>query len=196
MRTEIRIAGTGGQGQVLAAQVLAEAAGVYGGMHAVQTQFYEPSIRGGSACGDVVISDEPISFPWVLAPDVLVAQHQVALDYQPGRVREGMTNLDDLKPTSIVLADTVYVTRIPTMRARTYKVPLTLAADQVGMRRAANMVTLGALARITGLVGLEALEKAVLNRAPRGKEEINLKALRAGYALDPAALEEVPAAPL
>ena len=54
MRTEIRFAGVGGQGSVLASTILAEAAGGLGGQEAVQTQFYEAAVRDGAAAGDIV----------------------------------------------------------------------------------------------------------------------------------------------
>ena len=115
MRTEIRFAGIGGQGSVLASTILAEAAGGLGGQEAVQTQFYEAAIRDGAAAGDIVLGDEPITFPWVLAPDYLVAQHQGAL----------RAHLEVVKPGGVVIADTVYAPQIPETTATVYHVPLT-----------------------------------------------------------------------
>jgi 2-oxoglutarate ferredoxin oxidoreductase subunit gamma len=176
MRTEVRFAGIGGQGSVLASTILAEAAGVYGGREAVQTQFYEAAIRGGSAAGDVVIGDEPITFPWVLNPNYLIAQHQ-------GAVR---AHLSTVRPGGTIIADTVYVTDIPAFDGVVYHVPLTDIADALGLRRVANIVSLAVLAKISGVVPIEALEKAVDARSPMGSAPLNLKALREGYQIDPA----------
>lgn len=172
MRTEVRFAGIGGQGSVLASTVFAEACGG-AGLEAVQTQFYEAAIRGGAAAGDTVVGDEPVTFPWVLNPDYLVAQHQ-------GAIR---AHLSLVKPTSVVLADTIYVTEIPDTEAAVYHVPLTEIADGVGLRRVANMVALAVLAKVSGLVSFENLEQAVLARSPLGSAEINQTALRQGYDL-------------
>lgn len=171
MRTEVRFAGIGGQGSVLASTILAEAAGVYGGLEAVQTQFYEAAIRGGAAAGDVVIGDTPITFPWVLSPDYLIAQHQ-------GAIR---AHLSTLAPGGIVIADTVYVSDVPDIDGSVYLLPLTEMADEIGLRRVANIIALAALAKISGLVKVEHLEEAVLARSPFGSGPLNQRALHRGF---------------
>ncbi len=72
-RTEIRLAGEGGQGMILAGIILAEAAAIYDGKNAVQTQSYGPEARGGASKSEVVISASEIDHPEVLEADVLVA---------------------------------------------------------------------------------------------------------------------------
>lgn len=173
MRVEVRFAGIGGQGSVLASTILAEAAG-RAKLEAVQTQFYEAAIRGGAAAGDTVIGDAAITFPWVLNPDYLVAQHQ-------GAIR---AHLEGVDPGGVVLADSIYVTDIPATPATVYHVPLTEIADEVGNRRVANMVALAAFAKLSGLIPFEALEGAVLARSPFGSGPTNQKALQRGFDLD------------
>jgi 2-oxoglutarate ferredoxin oxidoreductase subunit gamma len=182
MRTEVRFAGIGGQGSVLASTILAEAAGVFAGFEAVQTQFYEAAIRGGAAAGDIVIGDTPITFPWVLNPDYLVAQHQ-------GAIR---AHLSSVRPGGTVIADTVYVNEIPSVDAHVYHLPLTDIADGLGLRRVANIVGLGALARISGLVKIEDLDAAVMARSPMGSGQLNKKALYEGYQIKPEQFLRVP----
>ncbi len=63
MKQEIRFAGYGGQGVILAAVILAEAAGLYENKEVAQTQSYGPEARGGAARADVVISDNAITYP-------------------------------------------------------------------------------------------------------------------------------------
>ena len=77
-RTEIRLAGEGGQGMILAGIILAEAAAIYDGKKAVQTQSYGPEARGGASRSEVVISDGEIDHPEVLSADVVVALSQAA----------------------------------------------------------------------------------------------------------------------
>ena len=179
MRKDIRFSGIGGQGVVLASQVLAEAAGVYQGLHAVQTQFYGYAIRGGPSTGDVVISSEPVTYPWVQRPDVFVAMAQSALD----------TGWKGVRPDGLVIVDSVYVTQLPTgLKAKSYVAPITLLSDEAGTRKAINIVMLGVFTKLTGVVSYEALEKAVLARVPKGTERVNLKALQLGYGVDPARL--------
>ncbi len=79
-RTEIRLAGEGGQGMILAGIILAEAAAIFDGKMAVQTQSYGPEARGGASKAEVVIADGEIDHPEVLSADVVVALSQEAFD--------------------------------------------------------------------------------------------------------------------
>ncbi len=79
-RYEIRLAGEGGQGMILAGLILAEAAAIYAGKNAVQTQSYGPEARGGASKAEVVISDGEIDYPKVMDADVLLAMGQEACD--------------------------------------------------------------------------------------------------------------------
>ena len=75
---EIRIGGFGGQGIVLAGNILGKAAALHEGMNAVFTQSYGPEARGGSCSADVVISPHPIYYPRVVKPKVLVLMSEDA----------------------------------------------------------------------------------------------------------------------
>lgn len=169
-RYEIRLAGEGGQGLILAGLILAEAAVMYDGKNACQTQSYGPEARGGASKSEVVISDEEIDYPKVIAADVLLAMSQEACDKY----------YHDLKKDGLLIVDSVHVQRVPTSKA--IKVPITKIAEEVtGRSITANVVGLGLLAGLSGVVSREALEKAIADRAPRGTVEINLKALAAGF---------------
>lgn len=170
-RFEVRLAGEGGQGLILAGIILAEAAVVYDHRNACQTQSYGPEARGGTSRSEVIISDGPIDYPKVIAADVLLAMSQEACD------KYG----HDLKPDGIRIVDAGHVQRVAA--ARTYSVPIThLAQEASGRTITANVVGLGLLAGITGIVSRRALEAAVAARAPRGTLELNLRALAAGFA--------------
>lgn len=169
-RTEIRFEGLGGQGIVLASVVLAEALGVHQGLEAVQTSTYDPETRGASVRSEVVASPEPVNYPGALRPQVIVAMSQKAAD-----------NSADLSEDGVLIVDPLFVERVPAGRGRVYRVPVTQLADELGRRQTANMVMLGALARVVPIVDMESLEKSVAARAPRGTAELNLRALHAGY---------------
>src|SRR5665811_493290 len=77
-RTEVRLAGEGGQGMILAGIILAEAATIYENLNAVQSQSYGPEARGGASKSEVIISPGEIDHPEVLEPDVVVALSQEA----------------------------------------------------------------------------------------------------------------------
>jgi 2-oxoglutarate ferredoxin oxidoreductase subunit gamma len=169
-RFEIRLAGSGGQGLILAGIILAEAAGVYDGKFVCQTQSYGPEARGGASKAEVVISDAAIDYPKAIQPDVLLAMNQKSLD----------VFVSDLKPEGLLLVDAELVSEFPASRA--VAVPFTRIARELGRTMVANIVALGALAQLTGAVSLDSLTAAVLARVPRGTEELNRQALAAGVA--------------
>jgi len=169
-RYEIRLAGSGGQGLILAGTILAEAAGIYDGKFVCQTQSYGPEARGGASKAEVVISDAEIDYPKAIQPDVLLAMNQKSLD----------AFISELKPGGLLLVDADLVTEFPA--SRSVALPFTRIARNLGKTMVANIVALGALARLTGLVSVQGLTAAVQARAPRGAEELNQRALAAGVA--------------
>lgn len=169
-RYEIRLAGSGGQGLILAGVILAEAAGIYDGKFVCQTQSYGPAARGGASKAEVVISDVEIDYPKAVRPDVLLALNQASLDKYLG----------DLKPGGVLLVDADLVREVPEEGAVT--IPFTRIARELGKEMMANIVALGALAAITQAVSSEGLQQAVLARVPPQTREMNQKALEAGMA--------------
>jgi 2-oxoglutarate ferredoxin oxidoreductase subunit gamma len=168
-RIKIRIAGSGGQGVVLASIILAEAAGIYQGFEVAQSQSYGPEARGGHCKAEVVISDGPIDYPRALNLDVLVALNQTSLD----------AYYYDLKDTGVLIVNSDQCRNV--LRSTAYMIPFsTLARDKVGVRQTMNIISLGAFAGITEIVSAASLKKAVLARAPKGTEKANAKALDIG----------------
>jgi 2-oxoglutarate ferredoxin oxidoreductase subunit gamma len=167
-RYEVRLAGTGGQGTILAGILLADAA-IRDGANVVQTQSYGPEARGGASRSEVVISSGEIHYPKVLEADITLCMSQEACDRYGQQVREG----------GLLILDTDHVARAPTTRA--VRVGLTsLAREVTGREIVANVVGLGVLVGLTGIVSPEAVEAAVRHRVPRGTEDLNAKALIAG----------------
>jgi 2-oxoglutarate ferredoxin oxidoreductase subunit gamma len=172
-RIEIRIAGHGGQGLVLAGQILGKAA-VYDGKNALQTQSYGSEARGSSAKSEVIISDHRINFPAVRKCDILIAMNQEALN----------KNLAALKENAILIVDSTNVHEIPQTKTRVFKIPATEVAQKTfGKSLYANMVILGALAKITQIVSTKALERVIRESVPPETVEANLKAYKKGLQL-------------
>lgn len=170
-RMEIRLAGEGGQGMILAGIILAEAAAIYDHKNATQTQSYGPEARGGASKAEVVISQGEIDHPEVIMADVLVAMSQEACDKYAG----------NLKKEGLLIVDQERVGRVPSSRA--IKVPISrLAEESSGKSITANVVALGVLVGLTGVVSRDAISQAVAARAPRGTEDMNKAALTAGFA--------------
>lgn len=169
--SEILLSGTGGQGLILAGQILAEAV-VRDGKNTVQTQSYGPEARGGASRAEVIISDGDIDYPQVTRPDVLLVMSQEALRRFAGKLTED----------GILMVDSTHIHDIPATNARVYKIPYSKIAKEIlGKEMVANIVALGALAAISGVVTRESLTSALMSRIPRGTEALNQKALEIGW---------------
>ncbi len=171
-RVELTIAGLGGQGSILAGVILGTAAVTRDGKYAVQTQAYSSELRGGFAAAWVVVDDEPVVFPRVVRPDVLVAQAQDSVN----------RFAKDLKPEGLCICDTDLVSQPPRGVARLYGLAATsLCRQELKAPVTANMAMLGALARLTGVVSVAALKAAIAEAVPAGKAELNVKAFDLGF---------------
>jgi 2-oxoglutarate ferredoxin oxidoreductase subunit gamma len=169
-RFEIRLAGAGGQGMILAGLILAEAAAIYDGKNAIQTQSYGPEARGGASGSEVVISEGTIHYPKVMSPDVLLAMSQEACD----------KFFYSLKSDGLLIVDSGFVERVPSSRA--VVLPITeIAQETTGRAITANIVALGLIGGLTGIISRGALEKAVSAHVPKGTTELNLQAVAAGW---------------
>lgn len=170
-KINLTIAGLGGQGSILAGIILGSAAVNHDAKFAVQTQAYSSELRGGFAATWVIISDEPIDFPRVTEPDILVAQAQDSIN-RFAKV---------LKPGGLLILDSDMVPETPGGVERVIKVPATsISRQELGTPLAANLVLLGALWKATELVSRAALEKAIVEAVPKGKETLNLAAFEKG----------------
>jgi len=168
-RFEVRLAGEGGQGMILAGVILAEAA-IRDGLNAVQTQSYGPEARGGASRSEVIIAQGEIDYPKVMEADLLLCMSQAACDKFYLQVKED----------GHIVVDATNVSRVPSHRA--IAAPITdLALEATGRRITASITALGLVGGLTGVVSREALEGAVAARAPAGTEEMNLKALAVGF---------------
>lgn len=170
---ELRLSGSGGQGLITAGIILAEAA-LLDQKNAIQTQSYGPEARGGASKAEVIISEESIDFPKVTLPNMSLALTQIACDkYITDITEDGTIIVDD----SIALPENLVAKNI-------YRLPIIKTAIQeVGKEIVANIVALGLIVRLTGIVSDESLEKAILSRIPKGTEDLNKLALKKGYEL-------------
>ena len=174
VRTEIRIAGTGGMGVILAGVIVGHAAVVYGGLDAVQTQSYGSEARGTAAKSEVIISDETIRYPKVRESDYFVAMSQNALEsYLSGSKKGSVVIIDSDLVDATEFENDYEIIAIPAMKS----------ADELGRRLVANMVMLGSLVKKSGIFTIEVLEKALQDMVPEKTIELNAKAIRKGAAL-------------
>ena len=173
-RTEILIGGVGGQGVVLSGILLGTAATLFAGKKAVQTQSYSSELRGGSARAEVIISEEPVSDPQVRKPDILIALAEEALPRYIGKIR----------PKGLLVIDSDLVKGAKPGDYEILSIPATSIADkEMGNIIVANLVILGALMKKTGLLPIDAMEKAIEMSVPKKAKALNLNAFRRGLEL-------------
>lgn len=162
-RYEIRIAGAGGQGIILAGIMLAEA-GIILDLYVAQSQSYGPETRGGNSISEIVLSNTEIDFPQSTELDMLIALTQVACD----------RNLPDMKEDGLVIVDSEAVQRV--LWDKSLSIPFGEIARKVGEERAINVAALGSLLPFCPFIDRQALIKAIANRLPSAKLEANLQA--------------------
>ncbi len=171
MRQEIRLGGFGGQGIMLAGYILGRAA-ILAGKHATMTQSYGPEIRGARVAADVVLDDEPIDYPKVIQPDIAVMLFQEAYDYYCAHVNRVLIYDEDL-----VQLDPKHLEQEGLL---IYPIRANRIAEELGRRVVTNIVSLGALAVLTNVLPVEALEEAVLRSVPQKALELNKEAFKRG----------------
>lgn len=172
-RYEMRFAGSGGQGVILASVILAECA-VISGLNAIQSQAYGPEARGGTSKAETVLSRDAIWFSKVTRPDFLLALTQASLE----------SFSKDLAGDAVVMIDESLIVPEGMDPRRLIVVPILRAAkEQVGRAFTANIVAVGAINKALGLFTDEDLMEGVKRHIPAGTEAINEKALAVGASL-------------
>ena len=165
------ITGFGGQGIILAGDILGRAATLYDHKFATMTQSYGPEARGSACSAQIIISKEEILFPYVREPQVLICLSQ-----------EGYSkNVGSLRPGGILIWDSDLVqTKSIDPSLTTYNIPATRFAEELGNRMMANIVMLGFLAAVHHIVSVQAMRKAVLSSVPEPTKELNAQAFERG----------------
>ena len=177
-RSEIRLAGSGGQGLITGMHILFRALALEG-KRAAQSQSYEPTSRGGFCFSDLVLSDDSGDYPLATQLDMVAALSQVGLD----------RSLHLIKPGALVIVDERFVPDPPKDGLDLYVLPISTRAVECGSPRIANVVALGALACLGRLVADDSLEQAVRLETPPKFADLNLAAVREGRALAAATAE-------
>jgi 2-oxoglutarate ferredoxin oxidoreductase subunit gamma len=168
---QVLFTGFGGQGIIMAGDILGKAATLFEMKHATMTQNYGPEARGGACSSQVIISLEEILFPYIEEPEVMVCMSQ-----------EGYSkNIKSLRKRGILIweADLVRLQK-GDMSRTAYSIPATRFAEELGNKMMANIVMLGFLAAIVDVVNAESLRKAVLDSVPPATRENNTRAFDRG----------------
>ncbi|MDD5081823.1 MAG: 2-oxoacid:acceptor oxidoreductase family protein [Dehalococcoidales bacterium] len=171
-RHEIRLCGRGGQGVILAGHIMARAAAIFEHKNATLIQDYGPEARGGACRTDIVISDDRVLYPYLSNPSVLMAMSQQAFNqYCP-------VNRDD----TVVIVEESILRPGMARGKKLLAVPARKIAEELGRGAVANMVMLGFLTAVTGIVSVKAMKDSILASVPKNTEELNTQAFDRGYA--------------
>ena len=166
--------GSGGQGVITAAVILAEAAVLYENLIAVQSQVYGPAARGGATRSDVIISESKINYPKVIQPNVLICLTQEAYNiFYP-----------IIRPGGLLITDTRFVKTEKKVDAQQREMPMyRTVMDKIGKPIVFNICMLGAVIGLTDLVQPESIMKVLKTRIPSSFLEMNQQALNLGMTL-------------
>jgi len=173
-RYRIVFSGSGGQGVVTASIILAEAAVIYEGLNAVQSQSYGPEARGGATRADVIVSDREIRFPKVNQPNVLICLTQESYNLFANTIRPG----------GLLLTDSHFVKPARKVDARQVELGMYKEVmDQIGKSVVFNICVLGAMLGLVRIVKTESIIKVIESKIPPDFLGMNSKALDLGFQL-------------
>jgi 2-oxoglutarate ferredoxin oxidoreductase subunit gamma len=171
-KTEIRIAGFGGQGIILSGYIIGKAAAIYDNKYSTLIQSFGPEARGSACSAQVLISSTPILYPYLIVPDIAIILSVDAYDKFSKEIKKGgimLTEKDLVQPDSLPKG------------IKCYAIPATRLAEEMGRKIIMNIITVGFFSAITGVTTYEATRKAVETSVPPGTEELNLKAFDTGF---------------
>ena len=156
---------------MLSGNIIGKAASIYDNAFASLTQSYGPESRGGSCRAEVIISDVPVDYPYVVSPQVQIILSQEAYT-EYGQ---------NAPPDTLVIVDADLVKVDPSQNPKPLCIPASRMAQEIGRIVVANIIMLGFLVAISDMVSLESLKKSILDSIPQGTESFNMKAFELGY---------------
>ena len=170
--TEIRFSGFGGQGIIRCGLITGKALAIFDNKHATMTQSFGPEARGSACSSQLVVSDDRVLYPYISIPEILISMSQEAYDkYEPELGDDGI----------LIIDKDLVKTKPPRGKIKTYVIPSTRFAEELGNRIIANLVMLGFFTAITRVVSPEAMKKALPGLVPSRFLDLNIKAFDKGY---------------
>ena len=179
---QLKIGGFGGQGVILSGLIIGKAAALFDRKHSAMTQSFGPEARGSACSVQLIVSREPVLYPYLEAPHFLVTISQEAYRKFSPKLRQGGTLIIEeelVRPDS--LRSDIFL----------YKIPATRLAEELKRKMVLNMVMVGFFTAVTSLLTLESARRAVSESVPPGTEALNLAAMEKGYAYGMAQLSEM-----
>ena len=170
--SEIRITGFGGQGVILCGYIIGKAASIFNNQHGTLTQSFGPEARGSSCSAQVVISDERVLYPYVTKANVLIAMSKNGYN----------THKDSVSDNALIVYEKDLV--VPDKdkpKVKTFGIPATRIAEEIGIKIVQNIVMLGFFGAVNDFLPKDALRQAVESSVPGGTGKLNLKAFDHGF---------------
>lgn len=176
MKKQIVLSGVGGQGLISTGEIIGEAASIHEGVYATLAASYGSETRGTFTKSDVIVSTEPINYPNIEVPDVILCLAQVAYDRY----------LDKFNDQTLIFYDTELVTPAKDAKGIHIGHPFKEMSIELGNMAVANTIALGAIIQKTGVLKRDSVVSAIREyfSAKPKVIDINIKALDVGYELN------------
>ncbi|MGA9365217.1 MAG: 2-oxoacid:acceptor oxidoreductase family protein [Bacteroidota bacterium] len=171
-RTEIKIGGFGGQGVILSGYVLGRAAAIYDNKYATMIQAFGPEARGSACSAQVIVSSDPIDYPYIVSPSIMIVMSQEAYSRFSPELAKGGT---------LITEEELVVPHNLRKDLKHYSIPATRIAEELGKKLVLNIMMMGFMTAVTNLLDPDAMRKAVTASVPKGTEDLNLRAFERGY---------------
>ncbi len=170
-RTEIRISGLGGQGVILSGMIIGRAATIYANKHATMIQSFGPEARGSACSAELILAEEPILYPYVKNPSMLVAMSNEGYHkYRPQLASDGF-----------LMVEQDLVRLQPDENRPVFKCPATKLAEELGRKIVLNIVMVGFFASVSKLLDADAFRESIKATVPEHLIDLNLKAFEQGF---------------
>ena len=171
-RTEIKIGGFGGQGVILSGYIIGRAASIYDNKYATMIQAFGPEARGSACSAQVIVSSDPIDYPYIVTPQIVIVISQEAYTRFAPELAAGGT---------LITEEELVIPHNLRKDIRHFSIPATRLAEELGKKIVLNIVMMGFMTAVTKLIDPEAMRKAVTASVPKGTEDLNLRAFERGY---------------
>ncbi|MCD6449790.1 MAG: 2-oxoacid:acceptor oxidoreductase family protein [Thermotogaceae bacterium] len=187
----LRFAGIGGQGNILMGIILAKSL-IKEGKWVIQSQSYTAQVRGGPSHCDVLYSNEWIDYPKAENFDVLFALHPSAIPHHYMLLKKNGVFFIDTSTMNVETFNCVEPENIPSgfpieicrITKKILGYSFTKAAlENFKASVVANMIGLGALIKVTGVVNLDTLKETISETVRKKYVDMNLKAVDFGYGI-------------
>ncbi len=171
-RIEIKIGGFGGQGVILSGYIIGRAAAIYDNKFATMIQAFGPEARGSACSAQVIVDGQPIAYPYITSPQIMIVMSQEAYAKFVPELGHGGT---------LITEEELVTVKNLRKDIRHISIPATRIAEELGKRLVLNIVMMGFLTAVTNVAGKDAMRKAVEMSVPKGTEELNLRAFDRGW---------------